>query len=249
MGAKLCLTSGLLVGPWMGAELKKQDPSQPCRSGMLWSTVGHDDAEAAAKSWGWPLLSSAHHGWVVATPSTSPHFLWSLRRESQVNVSGRKSHTIAARFLAWNIGRKPPSTNHVAHPHTAQYSWMAQYHPLISPSLSIRKVIPASPPPKILVRTGLGMRWPRGQHTPRQPEVCPFLLEPQAGLRSRDCFKRHTTSGFLDRTLCQSLRPQEAGIHSHSTATLERGGEGSLTRFGERNRIDHISVGPQDQET
>lgn len=73
-GCFLCLTSGLLVGPWMGAELKLQDPSQPCCSGMLRSTARHDDAEAAAKSWGWSLLSPAHHGRVVDMPSTSPHF-------------------------------------------------------------------------------------------------------------------------------------------------------------------------------
>ena len=72
-------------------------------------------------------------------------------------------------------------------------------------------------------------KWPT---RPRQPEVCPFLLVPQAGLRPLDCFKRHPARSFLDRKLCQSLQPQEAGIHSHSTATLERGGEGSLSRFG-----------------
>ena len=87
--------------------------------------------------------------------------------------------------------------------------------------------------------------WPT---RPRQPEVCPFLLAPPAGLRPLDCFKRHPARSLLDRTLCQSLQPQEAGTHSHSTATLERGGEGSLTRFGEGNRTDHASVGPQGWE-
>lgn len=183
-------------------------------------------------------------GWWTCPP-LPPTSLVLEKREAGQCLWKKQSHH-CSQILSVEYWKK--TTNHIAHPHTAQYSWMAQYNPLISPSLSIRKVIPASPPPKILLRTGLQMRWPRGQHAPRQPEVCPFLLAPRAGLRPRDCFKRHTTSSFLDRTLCQSLRPQEAGIHSHSAATLERGREGSLTRFGERNRIDHISAGPQDQE-
>ena len=49
-GCFLCLAWGLLVGPWVGAELKQQDPLQACCSGMLRSTAKQDDAEAAVKS-------------------------------------------------------------------------------------------------------------------------------------------------------------------------------------------------------
>lgn len=51
-GCFLCLALGLLVGPWMGAKLKQQDPLQPCCSGVLQSAAELDDAEAAVKSWG-----------------------------------------------------------------------------------------------------------------------------------------------------------------------------------------------------
>lgn len=49
-GGFLCLALGLLVGPWMGADLKQQDPLQPCCSGTLRSTAKRDDAEAAVRS-------------------------------------------------------------------------------------------------------------------------------------------------------------------------------------------------------